>query len=135
MKKYIKQAKANNTTFKSLIAKTLNQLGDENYISDVYSHGANTGFPGFTYYSDTSAFYRANKKQINELVREEAAQFDTNVIPFVLSFNCVNEDEEDNVGRCMYGRCNEDTVYVENALAWFALETVCRWIMDCKENE
>ncbi|MDR3130446.1 MAG: hypothetical protein LBU18_02770 [Treponema sp.] len=33
-------------------------------IADCTKHGADGGFPGFTYYSDTLAFFRRNRQDI-----------------------------------------------------------------------
>ena len=33
-------------------------------LADCAKHGADGGFPGFTYYSDTLSFFRCNRKDI-----------------------------------------------------------------------
>jgi len=113
---------------KKLINAVLKQLGNDDYIMDVVNHGANAGFGGFIYYSDTIAFYRKHRNDINNWVLEMAKEFDHSAVDFVCGFNCINDKEEaNNVGRCLYnGKLTTETQLIENALAWFALEEVCR---------
>jgi hypothetical protein len=46
-------------------------------LADCAKHGADSGFPGFTYYSDTLAFFQRNRKDIVknlELTAEESGE-------------------------------------------------------------
>jgi hypothetical protein len=97
-------------------------------LEDIASHGADAGWPGFTYYSDTCAFFESNKRAIVELINEMADEFGQDVISFVAGFNCLEDDREtrDEIGRCIYGKPNDDDTQVPNALAWFALEEMAR---------
>jgi hypothetical protein len=116
---------------KKLINAVKKQLGDNDYLNDAANHGADSGFPGFTYYSDTVDFFKKNKADILEQVKEEAEQFDQNPINFVMSFNCLkNNVEESEVAQALYGRIGKDGVTIPNALAWFALEEVARFVID-----
>lgn len=100
-------------------------------LRDVASHGADSGFPGFTYYADTSAFFRKHRRAIVSLVKSMANEFGQEPIAFVSSFRCLDADSEckESIGRCLYGGKLTDShadTTVENALAWFALEETAR---------
>ena len=120
-----------------LIEAVKEQIGQDDEVGydplqDVNNHGINCGFAGFTYYKDTSEFFAANRQTIIELVKEEAEQFGQDVISFVAGFNCLEDDSEtrDEIGRAIYGQPEEDDTQVVNALAWFAAESVARFIYD-----
>jgi hypothetical protein len=131
----------NNSDKKSLINAVLNQLGidkndelKESYLYDIYRNGIDGGYTGFTYYSDTTEFYRKNRSNINTWVLEMANDFGEDPISMVCNFGCVKDQSVETktlVGKCIYsGRLNEETKYIENALAWFAGEEVARLFFD-----
>lgn len=97
---------------------------------DAANHGAVAGFPGFTYYTDTQAFVRRNRKRIAECVEQMADDLgEGGAIQLVQSFNCLCDDKpsERAVSAALYGGRGDDPdelTQVENALAWFALEEV-----------
>lgn len=139
MKTY-KQVIRDNKTYSKLINNVIEQLGintnhsnyDENTFTvfeDVLQAGANAGFSGFIYYSETFDFYKANKEQILELLEDLMDSIgDKSLVDFVASFNCVNaNDREDykEIEQALYGNPKEST-QITNALAWFALEEVAR---------
>ena len=98
----------------SLRDAVIDQLGENEEeaaetLRDVASHGADAGFPGFTYYSDTGNFYSAHKALIWEALAEDAEDFGyDSVTDFVASFNTKAHD----------------ATQFENLLAWYALERV-----------
>lgn len=109
----------------------------EDYAQDIASHGADAGFPGFTYYSDTVSFYKANKTLIIEAAREMATELGAGTISeFVASFNCLRDytpteieaffiyDDEDG----------DNYTYIVNALSWFAMEESARAVCNAKES-
>lgn len=127
----------NNSDKKKLINAVLSQLGidkseapEETYIRDINSHGIGGGFTGFIYYSDTTAFYRKHRKDINDWVTSMADDLGEDAVSMICNFGCIKDNSAENknlVGRCIYdGRLNDDTKFIENALAWFAAEEVCR---------
>lgn len=101
---------------------------------DVTQHGAAGGFHGFIYYKETTAFYNRNKAEIIEMAKEVAEEFGTNTLDFIASFSCLNGDwSADEVAQTIYGRGNDHII--KNALAWFALEEVCRSYSDITYNQ
>jgi hypothetical protein len=116
-----------NSERKTLINAVIRRIGLES-VMDVVNHGIGGGFSGFIYHSDTCAFYRRHRKAINEWVKDTAEDFGQNCVEFVQGFNCLGDsDWRDEIGACLYGgKLTDDTTQIENALAWFAAEEVCR---------
>lgn len=131
-----------------MIDKIAAQMGydspdDEEFIStmeDVARHGAEGGFPGFTYYKDTIKFYAENRDEIVRRLEALAEELGEDVIMMVRTFNCLSSPPttfgkprvphytSSDVGRVLYVTEKDEDVYTQiaNALAWFALEDVAR---------
>lgn len=108
----------------------INQLGfdslDDDCIStlgDVASRGADAGFSGFIYYTDTGEFYTENKALILEALQEAVEEFGADgVVSLVRGFKCAQDSTEEEIAQTLYS--DEVDTYVANCLAWFALESV-----------
>jgi hypothetical protein len=104
---------------------------------DAARHGADAGFPGFTYYKDTLSFTHRYRSEIAEAVAELARDLGETPIGFVRGFRCLDKSiPEQAIAVSLYGgrtpkSIEYDLMQVENALAWFALEEVGRAL----ENE
>lgn len=115
----------------SLVRATVRQCGGwesfQEMAQDVANHGADAGWSGFTYYSDTVPFAKRNKSAIVEYMGTLARDIgEGNALAFMCGFNCLKcESEEDNA-RALFGRDNGQLTAQYNALAWFALEEVAR---------
>ena len=140
----------------SLVRAIIRKVSRES-LEDVVNHGADSGFCGFSYYSDTSRFFRNHRKAIVAMVLSDAEAHEQSPVDFVASFNCLAGRElsevarrmggawlgsqrydaahaervaiaeyTPSVARCLYGKLTEDDYTVENALAWYALESVAR---------
>ena len=114
-----------------LIRQVVRQIGGwdsfKEHARDVSMYGANCGFAGFIYYTDTCRFYAVNRDAILEAVRSMCDDFGTEEpIQFVRSFNCLKDATESEVGLTLYGSKKQHDTQVANALAWFALEEVAR---------
>jgi len=84
---------------------------DDKQIKDAAEHGADAGWAGFTYYTDTVKFYDKNAKDIWELLNEDAEQMgEENVLTLISKFRIAGTVE------------GQDTL--ANMLAWYALETI-----------
>ena len=100
-------------------SKTFRQWFNANlkdYAYDIASHGANSGFPGITYYRDTCKLYDKFKDEIWEMLIDDARDFGySNPFELVATFrrSDVNSVTE-----------------VENLLVWYAAERVAREISD-----
>lgn len=105
----------NRTKLIQAIRETL----DADQIKDVAEHGADAGWPGFTYYSDTCAFYEAHKEAIWDMLSNDADDQGTSIMALIASFGGARD----------VGSADQ----LENLLAWYALENVCRAEQD-QEN-
>lgn len=116
-----------------LIRAVIRQLGGTDSLRDIASHGAAGGYAGFTYYTDTVAFYKRNRAEIRTLAMRMSDDFGQDVISMIAGFNCLKESTEegkrqlqDEIGRALYGKVGEKETNVANALAWFAAGEVAR---------
>lgn len=134
-KKTIKQVAENSALDATLVRAVVKRVGRES-LEDVANHGAAGGFPGFTYYKDTVAFFKKHRKAIVAIVERMADDFGESPVDMVAGFNCLGgrDDRKEyvqSVCRCLYGcRLTDDDTNVANALAWFALEEVARVFCD-----
>jgi len=94
---------------------------------DVASHGASGGFPGFVYYTDTAQFAKRNQAGIMKMAEEMAESLgESGALELIQKFNCLGDEyTQSSIAAAIHGD-TEDTPYVLNALAWFALEEVSR---------
>lgn len=90
-------------------------------IREAGEHGADTGWPGFTYTIDAATFYRENDALIDELAQDTADNFGQTVAAMVASF--ARSDMADT-------RDGRDCL-----MAWFALEEAGRWLADTDEED
>ena len=98
---------------------------------DVYRHGASGGFSGFIYYADTVPFAKKNRKEIVDLAKNIADDVGEGVFKLIAGFRCLSGDySEGEIAEAIYSSKSENDTQVLNALAWFALEEVCRSYVD-----
>jgi hypothetical protein len=106
----------------------------ESTLRDVATHGADTGWPGFTYYTDTTAFFLANRAAIVARIKDDADSCGTDPVSLVAKFGCLDDSPaiRDEIGRAIYGGPLDepDDGQVSNALAWYALEETARELTD-----
>lgn len=122
----------------SLIRAVVRQIGGwesfKETAQDVANHGADAGFSGFIYHSETVPFAKRNKKAILEYAKQLAHDIgDGNWLDLIAGFNCI-KIEASEVARAYYDPRSEDRTQVFNALAWFALEEVARAYIDFVEQ-
>jgi oligoribonuclease NrnB/cAMP/cGMP phosphodiesterase (DHH superfamily) len=133
-----KQVLADRPEYKTLINAVVNRIGMDS-IEDVTSHGADSGFSGFIYYSETHTFAMRYRKLIVKLLEEQADQLGEDVVTMVSNFGVFydrnarkstmdNEDKRE-LYKYLGGGRNEQSA-VTNVMAWFALEEVCRMFED-----
>jgi hypothetical protein len=86
-------------------------------IRDAGTHGADSGFGGFTYTTDGADFTRANKELVWEILHEDADDFGyENVAAFVATFGRADMTDDPDSFDCL--------------LAWYALERAGHWLND-----
>lgn len=113
----------------TLIRATVRQSGGWQAFREsaqyIVDHGAQSGFPGFIYYADTSAFFARHQEAIVELVEQFADDVGETPIGLVQGFNGIDATEAE-ISRTLYGTPSKHDTSTANALAWFALEEVAR---------
>ena len=119
----------------SVIAQ-LNCEDDEldSTMSDIRNHGADGGFSGFIYYSETCKFARENMAEIYRHAKNQAAELGIDPLEMIAGFNCLHGVSAITVGKVMcdgYGSIDGATRDAEtsilNALAWYALEEAAQY--------
>lgn len=91
---------------------------EEDAIQEAGEHGADCGWPGFTYTSDCVEFYDKHEDAIMDMVLEDAKEFGyKDVASFVASFARTDMLDTGAEG-------------FKNLLAWYVLETVGRALAD-----
>ena len=107
----------------------INQMGGletfKQSFKDIIRYGADSGFSGFIYYSETTAFFKRNRRSI--LAHLDAICFDIGEdrISVLKSWRCLNHLTSDEIARGLYeGGKSDDVTQVQNALSFFALEEV-----------
>ena len=131
--------KISNTSNPVLTRAVIRQLGGRDYLEDVASPdhgGAESGYVGFTYYSDTVPFFERQRKNILAVLED----FGDDPDAIVMRFPCLRLSKDDQKDWRTYGPAVNPLLYtnrkvawdrpeevqVSNALSWFALEEVAR---------
>lgn len=121
-----------------LIRGVVRQIGGwesfTNYARDVYDHGAAGGFTGFTYYADTVPFAWRHRDEIMDLAKELSDDIGESMFKMIAGFVTFSwQYTEGEIAEAIYNRKSENRDTILNALAWFALEEVCRSYVDIFE--
>lgn len=91
-------------------------------IRQAGEHGADAGWPGFTYTSDGAEFTDNNSALLDELLQLESDEFGyDDVASFVASFNRSDMADTLDGYKCL--------------IAWYALEAVGRHLADRRESK
>jgi hypothetical protein len=96
-------------------------------LADCAKHGADGGFPGFTYYSDTIFFFRHNRQDIVKNLELLAGELGKDIISMVQHFGVFRYDRPpsaSDIGRALWdtGKLKDDLTGLCNVFAWFCLE-------------
>lgn len=136
--KTIKAFTASSNIPATLIRAVIRQVGGfesfKEMAQDVSSHGADGGFHGFIYHTDTVKFTKNNKATILEYAASEAHTFGQTMIGMIAGFNCLKYTEVE-AAEALYNSRSENRTEMYNALAWYALEEVSRSYCDIMENQ
>lgn len=119
----------------TLIRAVVRQVGGwasfREMAADVANHGADAGFSGFCYYTDTVAFTKRQKSAVLEMAKEQASDFGSDsVYSMIAGFRCTTAGSAEEVAEAIHNPRSEDRTAVFNALAWYALEEVARSYVD-----
>jgi hypothetical protein len=117
--------------------KDFSELSQE--LTEISEHGADCGFSGFIYYSDTIAFYKKHRADIVQHMEQTAAEMGTDIISMVQSFGVFRNSDKptpSEVGRALWNSKTEDELTnLYNVFSWYALEEVARtWYRYLEDN-
>lgn len=136
----LKQFTSSTSIPAKLIRSTVKQFGGWEYFTesanDIASHGAQSGWSGFTYYADTVPFAKRNKKEIiaySKEMMQDIGEYES-LPEFFASFNCLKDYSVDEISEALYHHLSENLTALYNALAWFALEEVARAYVNLSEG-
>lgn len=113
----------------SLVRAVVRQAGGwkafKEMARDVTEYGADAGFSGFIYYTETVRFTNLNKKTIISFARNVSGDLGVSLYKMVSDVGClkITVAEADSA---IHEPGHELHDQVFNALAWFALEEVAR---------
>lgn len=121
------QVKVKDTRFPRMTRAILRKLNRES-LKDVVNHGADGGFSGFIYYTETNAFFRAHKAEILALAESLASDLGEDMLTIISGFNCLKDAKftPTEIGAAIFSAEGEHAEVIRNAMAWFALEEVAR---------
>ena len=113
-----------------LINAVINNIGLDS-VEDVIRGGADSGWSGFIYYSDTHKFALRYRKAICALLEDMADSLGEDVVEMVSGFGVFRgspmdkDDKKDLYKYLSGGKPNQGTI--TNVMAWFCAEEVCRF--------
>ena len=100
-------------------------------LKDVANYGADGGWTGFIYYSDTVKFFDNNKALIIKSVKELASDLGEGLLEMISKFRCLNNEYGvDEIAEVIYANSEEGEYSIKNALSWYALEEVAHQLYD-----
>lgn len=92
---------------------------------EVAEHGADAGWPGFTYYGETSKFAGRHRKMILDELEKDLVDFDEKTITAMIKgWKCLSmfDEHEIEVQVASFMFNGDSDVQFDNAMAWYALE-------------
>ena len=115
-------------------------------MSDVRKGGAEAGYGGFTYYTDTCGFFCKHRHMILTSLLEDVNEMGhDSIIDLMRTFPVLRDwgndsNFEPQVGSSLYGPDPENLdseidIVIQNTLAWYALERVALWIEGINEYQ
>lgn len=96
---------------------------------DIDNHGAQAGYGGWIYYSETCEFFKRNRKLILDLAERLAGEFDQGMLEMMEEFSSFKKPgiTVDDIARAIYQGKGDHVTEIQNVLAWFTLEEVARY--------
>lgn len=133
---FIKQSHIDAKLIRAVIKQSGGWESFTEMASDVCNHGASGGFNGWIYHTETCEFYAKNRKLICELAQDLASDIGEDMLTMVSNFNDIKGDYSTvEVGQTIFGNKSQHDTQIANALAWFAIEEVCRSYFDLVEGD
>jgi hypothetical protein len=105
-------------------------------MQSISQHGYSSGCAGLIYYSETTAVWKKNKKDIIEALQTEIEGYsEKGFIETLQSFNGLKDYSTDEIGQAVYGRYNSELDCIYNTLVWACGEQLAMRISDYVETE
>jgi len=109
-------------------------------LEQCAEHGADVGFSGFTYYSETIEFFTSHRRDIVSHMEQASREMGIDIISMVQGFGVFQHGSKptaEEVGKALWdsGETWDELTSLYNVFAWYALEEVSRaWYMYLEEN-
>jgi hypothetical protein len=103
-------------------------------------HGSDSGFPGFTYYSDTIRFFKYNRKDIVNNIGHTATEIGMDIIKLVQSFGVFRYSTppaSSEISKALWdsAHIHNELTMLYNVFAWYALEEISHiWYRYLEDN-
>lgn len=133
LKQFCEQSHLDSTLIRSVVRQCGGWQSFTELAEDVTRHGADGGFSGFVYYSDTVPFVVRNRAVILDYAKQMAQDIGEPVYAMIGGFNCLKIGA-DEAAEAIHNPRSEQRTNVMNALAWFALEEVARSYDDLRQQ-
>lgn len=137
--KSIKEFISKSSLPSKLIRSVIRQIGGwesfKESAQDITNYGLAGSYSGFIYYTETVAFTKRNKEEIDLLLKDLASDLGESFSELLCSFNCLKGYYDSEILDGYYNPRSENRAEVYNALSWFALEEVARSYVDLIETE
>lgn len=138
----IKQAAAEINVSKRMLSDISRRVGSwkeyrDGIAQEINDHGADCGFSGFIYFYETAAFFRRHSDEILAMLRDLASDVGQTPAEMAAGFRCLSGvvDRDTVAAVLAFGHASSEArAVVQNALAWFALETVSARLVDYMER-
>ncbi|GHV92368.1 hypothetical protein AGMMS50268_28710 [Spirochaetia bacterium] len=109
-------------------------------LADCSKHGADGGFSGFCYHSETIAFFLHNRRDILKNLELLAEELGEDIIKMVQGFGVFRHTTPPTageVGKALWdtGKVQENLTELYNVFSWFCLEEVSHvWYRYLEDN-
>jgi hypothetical protein len=123
-----------------VVARQLGESSSEDLLDtyrNIAAHGADSCWVGFTYTRDTVDFWESNRDLILASLKDMASELgEKSTVALVASFRCLSGVSQDEIAETLFGECPipdgryQDLSQIANALSWYALEEVARYVSE-----
>ncbi|GHV38310.1 hypothetical protein AGMMS50268_37070 [Spirochaetia bacterium] len=109
-------------------------------LADCSKHGADGGFSGFCYHSETIAFFMHNRRDILKNLELLAGDLGEDIIKMVQGFGVFRSampPSAGEVGKALWdtGKVQENLTELYNVFSWFCLEEISHvWYRYLEDN-
>jgi len=108
-------------------------------LSDCSKHGADCGFSGFIYYSDTIKFYRKHRQDIILHMENLAVELGLDIISLIQGFGIFRNSQKptaSEISKALWeNRYREEHHTLYNVFAWYTLEEIAHtWYRHIEDN-